>query len=427
MKIQVEKLSPVEKKVTVEIEATEVAKEIDRAYASLGRRAKLKGFRPGKAPRAVLERNFKDQVEADVVERLVQKSFDEASREQKLEAVAAPRVQVGESAIAADKPFSYTARVEVKPVIEPRDYRGLSVARKVAEVTDATVDAELERLRQSFGEMVPVEGRTVAELGDWAVIDYKGSVEGTPFDGGTAEGALIQVKDGNFFAGEMAVLTGRSVGEKFELEQPFPADFRDPALAGKAGHFEIQLQSLRSQKIPAIDDAFAKEVGIEGVETLAALRDRVRADIEKREKRRVEAEERDALVKGALDRNDFEVPPALVERTVDAMMQSTAQRLARQGVDLRQLDLDVARIRADLREQAILTVKAALLLEAIAEAEKIEVSAQDEQEEIQRRADEMGVPPSRLQPKGDGLAALRQRIREDKVVALLAASAHFHS
>jgi trigger factor len=425
MKIQVEKLSPVEKKVTVEIEPAEVAKEIDRAYASLGRRAKLKGFRPGKAPRAVLERNFKEQVEADVVERLVQRSFEEATREQKLEAVAAPRVQVGESAIAADKPFSYVARVEVKPVIEPRDYRGLTVARKTVEVTDATVDAELDRLHQSYAEMVPVEGRTVAELGDWAVIDYKGSVEGKPFDGGSAEGAVVQVKDGNFFAGEMAALTGRSVGEKFELTQPFPADFRDPALAGKPGHFEMQLQSLRTQKIPPVDDAFAKEVGIEGVETLAALRDRIRADIEKREKRRVEAEGRDALVKGALDRNDFEVPPSLVERTIDVMVESTAQRLARQGIDLRQLDLDVARIRADLREQAVLTVKAALLLEAIAEAEKITVDDQDEQDEIRRRAEELGVPPARLQMKADGRAALRQRIREDKVVALLAASAIF--
>ncbi len=425
MKIQVEKLSPVEKKVTVEIEPAEVAKEIDRAYASLGRRVKLRGFRPGKAPRTVLERNFKDQVEADVVEKLVQKSFAEATKEQALEAVAAPRVEVGEGGIGADRPFSYTARVEVKPIIVPKDYRGLSVTRKPVEVTDATVDAEVERLRQSFAEMNPLEGRDVAEEGDWAVIDYQGSVEGKPFDGGTAEGALIQVKDGNFFAGEMAVLLGRKVGEAFETEQHFPADFRDTALAGKVGRFAITLKSLRTQKIPALDDAFAKEVGIDGVETLVALRDRVRTDLEKREKHRAEGEERDALVKGALEKNDFEVPPALVERTIDAMVENTAQRLARQGVDLRTLDLDLARIRADMREQALLTVKAALLLEAIALAEKVEVGEQDEQEEIQRRAAELGVPPSRIQPKGDAREGLRQRIREDKVVALLAAAANY--
>jgi trigger factor len=273
--------------------------------------------------------------------------------------------------------------------------------------------------------MVPVEGRTVAELGDWAVIDYKGSVEGKPFDGGSAEGAVVQVKDGNFFAGEMAALTGRNVGEAFELTQSFPADFRDPAMAGKPARFEIELKSLRAQKIPPVDDAFAKEMGIEGIETLPALRDRIREDIGKREKRRVEAEERDALVKAALDRNDFEVPPSLVERTIDAMMQNTAQRLTRQGIDLRELNLDMASIRTDLREQALVSVRASLLLEAIAETEKIEVGDQDEQDEIQRRAAEMGVPPSRLQLKAEGRAALRQRIREDKVVALLAASANF--
>src|SRR5512136_3065550 len=140
MKIQVEKLSPVEKKVTVEIEPAEVAREIDRAYASLGRRVKLRGFRPGKAPRGVLERNFRDQVEADVVERLVNRTFAEASREEKIDAVAAPRVQVGEGGVAADRPFSYTARVEVKPVIVPKDYRGIPLARKPVEITDAAVD-----------------------------------------------------------------------------------------------------------------------------------------------------------------------------------------------------------------------------------------------------------------------------------------------
>ena len=425
MKIQVEKLSPVEKKVTVEIEAAEVAKEIDRAYSALGRRAKLRGFRPGKAPRTVLERNFKDQVEADVVERLVQKSFEEATKQEDLDAVAAPRVQVGEGGVGADRPFSYTARVEVKPVIVPKDYRGITVTRKPVEITDAAVDAEVERLHQSYGEMVDVEGRDVAEEGDWAVIDYQGSVEGKPFDGGTADGALIQVKDGNFFAGEMAALLGRKVGESFETEQHFPVDFRDTALAGKTGKFAITVKSLRAQRIPPLDDAFAKEVGIEGVETLPALKDRIRTDLGKREKRRAEAEERDALVKGALEKNDFEVPPALIERTIDAMVENTAQRLARQGVDLRTLDLDLARIRTDMREQAVLTVKAALLLEAIALAEKVEVGDQEEQEEIQRRADEMGVPPSRLQVKGEGRQALRQRIREDKVVAILAAAAIF--
>jgi trigger factor len=425
MKVQVEKLSPVERKVTVEVGPERIAQEIDRAYATLGRRVKIKGFRPGKAPRAVLERNFKDQVEAEVLERVVSSTFEEATKAESIDPVAAPRVQVAEPGLGIGRALSYTARVEVKPVIEPRDYRGLEVERKTAQVTDAMVEAELERLRQSFTQMEPVEGRTDARKGDWAVIDYEGSVDGTVFDGGKAEGALVQVADGDFFKGEMAALEGRQVGDAFELEQHFPADFRDAALRGKPARFAIRLQSLRTQKVPPLDDGLAKEVGIEGVVTLEALRARVHSDIEKREKHRAEAEQRDLLVRSALSRNDFEVPPALVERTLDAMMENTAQRFARQGIDIRQLDLDVARIRADLREQALHTVKAALVLEAIAEVEKLEVTAEDEKAELERRAVELGVPLQKLKVRDEMRAALRQQIREDKTVALLAEHANY--
>ena len=425
MKIQVESLSPVEKKVTVEVDPERVAREFDRAYAALGRRVKLRGFRPGKVPRAVLERTFKDQVQGDVVERLVSETFEHAVREHDIDAVAPPHVNVGEAGPDPARPFSYSARVEVKPAIAAKDYRGLPVARKPAAVTDETVEAELGRLRESMAQLVAVEGRDLAALGDWAVIDYEGTVDGQPFEGGKAAGAVVEVKEGSFLAGEIAALAGRRVGEALELDQVFPADFRDEKLRGRTGRFAVVLKGLRERKVPALDDGMAKEVGIEGVETLEALRARIRADLEKREKRREEAELHDQLVKGALTRNDFEVPPALVERAIDAMMQSTAQRFAQQGLDVRELDLDVARIRADLREHALLQVKGALLLEAIADAEKVEVTDADVTAELEKRAAEMGVPVARLKLKPEAREGLKQRIREDKAVALLAAHANY--
>jgi trigger factor len=425
MKIQVETLSPVERKVTVEVDPERVSREFDRAYASLGRRVKLKGFRAGKVPRGVLERNFREQVEGEVLERLVSTTFDEAVREKDIDAVAPPHVDVAEPGLGLGRPLSYSARVEVKPRIEPKDYRGLPVQRRTPQVTEQTVDAELERLRQSMAQLVPVEGRFDARMGDWAVIDYEGTLDGQPFEGGKAEGAVVQVAEGSFFSGDIAALAGRRLGESVELDQAFPADFRDPKLRGRSARFQVTLKGLRSQQIPSLDDAFAKEVGLEGIDTLAALRDRIRSDLEKRERKKAEAELHDALLKGALARNDFEVPPALVERTIDAMVESTAQRFARQGVDLRQMDLDAARLRADLREHALLQVKGALLLEAIAEAEKIEVSEEDVQAELARRAEELGVPVARLQVRPEARAGLRQRVREDKAVALLASHANY--
>jgi len=425
MKIQVESVSPVERKVTIEVDPERVAQELERAYTGLSRRVKLKGFRPGKAPRKVLERQFKAEVESDVAERIVADTFAEAVRAEDLPVVAAPSVSIAEG-IAEGKPLRYTARVEVKPSLEPKDYRGLTVTRKPPEVTDQMVADELTRLQQSYAELVPVEGRFDAQPGDWAVIDHWGTVDGQIFAGGKAEGVTVRVAPGPVQEGNLEKLAGVKVGEELEFEQAFGPDHRDPALRGKVAKMKASLKALKAQKIPPLDDAFAKEVGIEGVQTLEALKARIHGDLERREKRRSEAQLRDALVKAALARNDFEVPSSLVERAIDQMIEGTAERFARQGVDLRKLEMDMARLRADLREQALLQVRGALLLEAIADAEKIEVTDEDVQAEVARIADELGMPLAKVQQQTRGKEtreALRNRIREDKALALLSAAA----
>ncbi len=428
MKIQVESLSPVEKKVTVEIDPDRVASELSLAYQSLGRRVKLKGFRPGKAPRHVLERTFREEVEAEVLERLVQDTFAQAVREQSIDAVAPPRVQVGEGGLAEGRPLGYTARVEVKPRLEPRDYRGLQAPRKTAEVTDQMVADELTRLQQSMAQLVPVEGRFEAQPGDFALVDHQGTIGGQPFPGGKAEGVTVQVGEGDLWDGFMGALAGKKLGETVEVDQAFPADHRVADLRGKVAHLAITLKALKARQVPALDDELAKDLGVEGVATLEDLKSRIRRDLEKREARRVDAETRDALIRAALQKNDFEVPPALVERAIDSMLEGTAERFARQGVDIRRLDLDVARLRADLRENALLQVKGALLLEAIADAEKIEVGDADVQAEAARIAEELGVPVAKVQGQirgGDSLQALRNKIREDKAMDFLTSQASF--
>jgi trigger factor len=428
MKTQVENLSPVEKKVTVEIDPDRVASELSRAYQSLGRRVKLKGFRPGKAPRHVLERNFREEVEAEVLERLVQDTFAQAVREQSIDAVAPPRVQVGEGGFAEGRPLGYTARVEVKPRLEPRDYRGLQAPRKTAEVTDQMVADELTRLQQSMAQLVPVEGRFEAQPGDFALVDHQGTIGGQPFPGGKAEGATVQVGEGELWDGFMGALAGKKLGETVEVDQAFPADHRVAELRGKVAHLAITLKALKARQVPALDDELAKDLGVEGVATLEDLKSRIRRDLEKREARRVDAETRDALIRAALLKNDFEVPPALVERAIDSMLEGTAERFARQGVDIRRLDLDVARLRAGLRENALLQVKGALLLEAIADAEKIEVGDADVQAEAARLAEELGVPVAKVQGQirgGDSLQALKNKIRADKAMDFLTSQASF--
>jgi trigger factor len=274
--------------------------------------------------------------------------------------------------------------------------------------------------------IVPVEGRFEAQLGDWAVIDHEGTIDGVPFEGSRAEGVTVRVAEGELSGGNLPQLAGKKLGEVVELDEPMPADHRIEALRGKVAHMKVTLRALRTREVPPLDDAFAKEVGLEGVETLEALRTRMRADIEKRERRRAEAEFKDALVKAALEANSFEVPPALVERAIDGMIEGAAERFARSGIDLRKLELDFARMRGELREQALQQVRGALLLEAIAEQEKIEVSEEEVQNELVRLAGELGAPLAKVQQQmrsNEPRQALRNRVREEKALAVLAGDA----
>jgi len=237
----------------------------------------------------------------------------------------------------------------------------------------------------------------------------------------------VKVAPGSITGGNLEALKGKRLDETIEIDEPFAEDHRVEELRGKVAHMKVTLKALKTRQLPALDDALAKEVGIEGIETLDALRARIRADLDKREKRRAESEVKDALVKAALAKNEFEVPPALVERAIDAMLEGAAERFARSGIDIRRLELDFARMRADMREQALLQVRGALLLEAIADAEKIEVTDEDLQAEAARIAEELGAPLAKVQQQirgKDAREALKNRVREDKALALLSSTAN---
>jgi len=425
MKIEVETLSPVERKVTIEVDPDRVAKELERAYVALARRVRLPGFRPGKAPRNVLERHYKTEVESEVLDRVVQETFAEAARVESLAPVAPPHVQVTDG-VAEGQPLRYSARVEVKVRFEPKGYRGLAIEKRKAEVGEDLIAAELTKLQDHVSRLVPVEDRLDAREGDWAVIDHEGTVDGQPFEGSKAEGVTVKVAQGPISEGNMPQVIGKQLGDVVEFDEALPGDHRVEALRGKTAHMKVTLKALRTRQAPALDDAFAKEVGLEGVETLDALKARMRADLERREQRRVENEHRDGLLKAALKENSFEVPPALIERAIDAMIEGAAQRFARSGIDLQELQLDFARMRGELRDQALEQVRGALLLEAIADHEKVEVTDEDLQRELVKLAEELGAPLAALQQQmrgTDARQALKNRVREEKVLAIMAGTA----
>ena len=422
MKVQVEELSPVERKLSIEVPPEQVQAELGRAYAQLGRSVRLPGFRPGKIPRRILEQRFKGEVEDDVARRLVERAYLSAISENHVDAVGAP--QLTPVRLDQEKPFAFEARVEVRPKVDPKDYRGLSFKRVPVDVTDAQVDERLEAMRQRVARLEPVEGRTAAETGDFAIVDYSGTLDGNDFPGSSGEDVTVEVSAGDLLRGNVPELAGTVVGQKRELDHTFAADDPEPARAGKTAHFTFTLKGLKRQLVPPLDDDFAKEVG--GGETLADLKTKVRGDLETAARNGAAQDERDQLVKGLVERNPFDLPKAMIERGLEAMLDGALRMMARQGLDPSRLNLDFASLRDEMRPKAEAEVRGALLLQAVAEKEGLSVKSEDLDARIAQYATESGAPLHQVRKafkEPEQRRALEQRVREEKTVEFLKAAA----
>jgi trigger factor len=421
---RVEDLSPVVKKVSVELAPDRVKDALDRAYTNVSRTVKLKGYRQGHVPRRLVERYFGDDVKKDVAQKLVTGSIHEALAEHKLDPVAPPRVENG--AVEAGQPFKYTATVEVRPRVEPKDYQGLQVPQVDVEVTDAQVEERIEEMRKQQAMFVPVEGRDVVEAGDFASVDYQGFIDGAPLRGAKREGVLLEVVPGSMLENKAEGLLGARVGETRELGVTFPADYAVEDLRNKEGRFKVVVKNLKRRDTPALDDAFVQDLGGEA-KTLAELREKLKAEMVQQMKERAEGERREKMLEALVARNPIEAPPALVERNVDAMLQGMLEGFMRRGLDPRQLGLDVDRMRDELRQRALLEVKGYLLLEAIAEKEKIEASEEDLDKHFEKLSGELKQPAEKIRAafrRQDSLDSLKGRLRQDKALAFLLSTAN---
>ena len=425
MKVQVEELSPIEKKLSIEVDSARVSQELNRAYTQLGQQVKLPGFRQGKVPRRILEQRFKAQVENDVVQRVVQSAYMEAIREHKVDVVSQPQVTPKE--LKADQPFSFEARVEVKPKVEAKDYQGLPLPRAEATVTDGEVDQQLQNMRESGSRLEPVEGRDVGQSGDFASIDFEATIDGAPFPGSKAEGITVEITPGELVESNIAALEGVKVGESKEIDYTFPAEYRVEEVRGKTAHFRLDLKGLKKKVVPELNDDFARDAGM-GVQTLAELKEKLKADLQKAQAHKLQTEQREALIKALVERNPFEVPQAMVERALDSMLEGALRQMARSGFDPRRLNLDFMSIREEMRERALQEVKGTLLFEAVALKEGIQASDEDIEKKIAELATESGQPESAVRnffKDPEERFGLGLRLREEKTVEFLKAQAKY--
>jgi trigger factor len=310
--------------------------------------------------------------------------------------------------------------------VEAKDYQGLPLTRPESKVEDKEVDDRLTQLRESMARLEAVEGRDTAQMGDYATVDYVATVDGKEFPGSKADGVTVELAPGELVESNVAALEGAKVGDVKEVDYTFPADYRVEDVKGKTARFKFTLKGLKKKLVPELNDEFAKESG--EAQTLEELRGKVRADLETARRNKAQNEERDAVLKALIERNTFEVPRSMVERTIDNMLENRLRAMARMGMDPRQLNLDFARLREDLREEATREVKGALLIEAIAQKENIQASDADLDKKIEELAAEakQDVAVVRKYFKGpEERQGLSLRLREEKTIEFLKGQAKY--
>jgi trigger factor len=420
MQLRIEDLSPVEKKLIVEVPWAAVGAKIDEAYRELGKNVALKGFRKGKVPRNVLEQIYSRQVKSEVAIQLVRESFVTAATQHKLMAVAEPRLE-SKIDIQRGKPFAFEAVVEVRGDVVAKDYKGLSLTRRPLKVEDAAVDAALTELRREHTELKPIEGRDILTAADVVAVALKGTLgEHTidrpqlTFDLGDDERQALP--------GLNAALIGLPTSAKdHPIKIDIPADHGDPQIAGKTADLAVTVLDARSKDVPALDDEFAKDTG-RGA-TMAELRAALKADIEARVGEDIQDEVRKHALKELVQKNPIPVAQSLVERAVESTFHRFQRMLGMKPGQGGGLDDG---LRESLRPGALDEVRGQLLLEAVAEQEKLEVG-EDEIDARLARIGKMGnQAPGKLKAEMDRdgrLDNLRFQLRQEKTLDFLISKA----
>jgi trigger factor len=420
MQITIEDISPVEKRVEFEVPWTDVAPKLDKAYGALKRDVRVAGFRPGKVPRSILEKMYRAQVEDEVARNLVEVSLGQAIHENQLQPVAPPTVDSLE--LKSGAPFKFSARVEVRSQVTPKDYSGVPLSRRPPRVTEEQVTADLDSYQRRLTEYKPVEGRTHTEPGDVVLVDVSGRVGENRLKHRTAA-VDLQDEEGGPLPGLASRLRGVAIGaQPVELKYTIPEDSPQKELAGKLVDIRVVVKEVRQKKVPALDDELAKDTG--EADTLEGLRGKVRERLIESDKQRVRVEMTQQLLKELIKRNDFPIAPALVDRHAQLMVSRAKRQLAAAGLDVEAMD--DARMAADFKESAEQEARGGILIQAIAEREGITASDADLQKRLAELANARGENVKKLRAdleREQAIPQLEAQIREQKTLDMLIAQA----
>lgn len=400
----------------ISVPVTDVEHETERVVASIQKKARLPGFRPGKAPASLIRSRFVSDIRQEVLESLIPRFLQQKFAEDQLRVVGRP--DITDVHFHQGEPLRFKAEFEVAPEVEIGAYRDIEVTYREPEVTDADVERRLEEIREQKAEYVNIDPRPV-EDGDYAVVALHSlaGVEGTPIE--QAE-LVLHVGDEETLAAFTENLRGMSPEEEKEFDVTYPGDYAQERLSGRTIRFRVKLTMIRRKDLPDLDDDFAQGLG--DYQNLEELREAVRKSLFREREFGAQQQAKDSLVDKLVDAHEFPVPEVFLDRQIEIQVENHLRSLAMQGVDPRSVQLDWAKIKQSQREKAIREVRASLLLEKIAEREAIDTTNDEVDREVQRIARQEREPAAavRIKLEKDGsLRRIAARIRTEKTLSFL--------
>ncbi len=424
MNVAVKDISTVKKQLVIDLGPEQIDKKLNKAYESFRKKAKIKGFRPGKAPLNVVKRLYQDQVRMEVMEELVQEAYSGALQEHEISPLAAPAIE--KLSFPEDNSLlSFEATVEVLPEISIASYDDIELQKHSSEIDAAAVDAEMDKLRQSMAQFRTIDERPSQE-GDTLVIDFVGRLDGVEFEGGSAEGFTIEVGSGRFIPDLERQLAGLELDQSYDLEAVFPEDYNKAELAGKKTVFTVTVKSIREKEVPELDDDLATQISGGEMETLEQLREKMTEYVSSSKAAEVKGKNTEELLSCLREKADFELPECMVAEEQERSLSAMRSRFLSQGLEQEMVDQMITANRERIDSDAADTVKNTLLLEHLAGLEKIESTPDEVSARFQRFIQGSGENPQdvfeRFKGRESELTGMLQRevIMEKTIDHLLA-------
>lgn len=397
MSMQVEKLDNNMAKLTIEVSAEDFDKACNEAYNNNKSKISIPGFRKGKVPRQMIEKVYGAGVfYEEAADICIRKSYgEELDGNKEIEVVSRPEIEVTQC--EKGKNFIYVANVALKPEVKLGKYKGVKIEKVETEVTDADIDAEIDKERRANSRTIVVEDRAVKD-GDITVIDFEGFVDGVAFEGGKGENYPLTIGSGQFIPGFEEQLIGAELGKDVEVNVTFPEDYNATELAGKAAVFKCKVNEIKETELPEVDDEFASEVS--DFDTVAEWKEDLKKSLTEKKEASAKDEKETKALEAAIENAEMDIPDAMIEFECENMINDYAMRLRQQGLTIDQYmmftGMDMDGLKEQMKPQALKTIQSRLVLEAIVAAEKLEATDAEVDEEIAKMAEMYGMPADKI-------------------------------